>query len=113
LRAKHDSEKRYNKAIVDTKKRSAVKSITWRVIGIVLLGIISYLITGDWKEMTIITVVFHSIRLVLYYYHERAWERISWGKIKHPLADLAVKQELAPEDLEIVSEQLRALGYID
>ena len=37
---------------MDTKKRSWTKSIVWRVIGIVLLSVISYLITGDWKEMT-------------------------------------------------------------
>jgi len=68
---------------MDTKKRSWAKSIIWRVIGIVLLGVIAYLITGDWKEMTSITVVFHSIRVVMYYYHERLWERISWGRSKH------------------------------
>ena len=56
---------------MDTKKRSWTKSIVWRVIGIVLLGVISYLITGNWKEMTSITVLFHGIRVVMYYYHER------------------------------------------
>jgi uncharacterized membrane protein len=90
-----------------------MKSITWRVIGIVLLGLISYLITEDWKEMAIITVIFHGIRVVLYYYHERVWERVSWGRVKHPLADLPVTSELTPDDLEAVKEQLRSLGYID
>ena len=62
---------------MDTKKRSWAKSITWRVIGIILLGLISYLITGNWKEMTTITVLFHGIRMIMYYYHERLWERVS------------------------------------
>ena len=43
---------------MDTPIRSWAKSITWRVIGIVLLGLITYLITHDWKEMAVITVVF-------------------------------------------------------
>ncbi len=98
---------------VDTPGRSWVKSITWRIIGIVLLGVISYLITRDWREMAIITVVFHGIRLVLYYFHERAWERVSWGRIKHPLAVLPVDRELTPEDLEAVRDKLRSLGYLD
>jgi len=98
---------------MDTKKRSWVKSIAWRVIGIVLLGLISYLITGNWKEMTIITILFHSIRVIMYYYHERLWERVSWGKLKHPLAELPVKRKLAPEDLEIIRERLESLGYFD
>ncbi|RLC91273.1 MAG: hypothetical protein DRI77_14010 [Chloroflexi bacterium] len=98
---------------MDTKKRSWAKSIVWRLIGIVLLGLISYLITGDLTEMTLITVLFHSIRLVLYYYHERAWERIAWGRVKHPLAEIPVKQSLTPEDMEAIVERLRELGYVE
>ncbi|HEY68170.1 MAG: hypothetical protein DRI79_01005 [Chloroflexi bacterium] len=98
---------------MDTRKRSWAKSIVWRLIGIVLLGLISYLVTGDWKEMSVITILFHSIRVILYYYHERAWEHISWGRVKHPLAEIPVKQPLAPEDMETVKEQLRHLGYVD
>ena len=90
-----------------------MKSITWRILGIVLLGAISYAITRDWKEMAIITVIFHGIRVVLYYFHERVWGRISWGKIQHPLAVLPVDRELTPEDLHEVREKLRSLGYID
>lgn len=98
---------------MDTKIRSWAKSIVWRAIGIVLLGVISYLITGDWKEMTVITALFHSIRVILYYFHERLWERISWGKLTHPLSYMPVKGELTPQDRKIVEEKLRELGYID
>ena len=98
---------------MDTKKRSWTKSIVWRVIGIVLLSIISYLITGDWKEMTSITVLFHGIQVIMYYYHERWWERISWGRPKHPLAELPVKGDVAPEDLEIIRKKLKNLGYLE
>ena len=98
---------------MDTKARSWVKSIVWRVIGIVLLGTIAYLITGDWKEMTIITALFHTVRVVLYYAHERVWEGIAWGRVKHPLAELPVEGKLAPHDLEIIERKLRDLGYIE
>ena len=98
---------------MDTKTRSWTKSIVWRVIGIVILGLITYFITNSWKEMTVITILFHSIRLVLYYAHERLWERISWGKIKHPLAGFPVNKEIEPDDARIIAEQLRALGYLD
>lgn len=98
---------------MDTRKRSWVKSITWRLVGVVLLGLVSYLITKDWKAMTKITVLFHGIRVILYYYHERIWQRVSWGKLRHPLADLPVTRNLTPEDLEVVRAKLRSLGYID
>ena len=98
---------------METKKRSWAKSLTWRLFGIALLGIISFAITRDWKQMTVITALFHGIRLVLYYYHERIWQRVSWGKIRHPLAELPVNKKLTPEDLETVRQKLQALGYID
>lgn len=98
---------------MDTRARSWMKSVTWRVLGIAILGLISYLITRDWKEMAVITVVFHAIRVVLYYYHERVWHRVSWGTIQHPLASLPVDRELTPEDLDDVRQKLRSLGYLD
>jgi len=98
---------------MDTKTRSWVKSIIWRVIGIVLLGAIAYFITGNWKEMTMITVLFHGIRVIMYYYHERVWEWISWGRLKHPLSDLSVNRKPTPEDFKIIAEKLKELGYMD
>lgn len=97
---------------MDSKIRSWVKSISWRLTGIILLGFISYLITKDWEKMTIITILFHSLRLILYYFHERMWEKILWGKIKHPLADLKIKKELTQEDMKIIGKKLEELGYI-
>lgn len=98
---------------METHKRSMVKSITWRIIGVVLLGGITWSVTHDWKEMTLITVLFHSIRMVMYYFHERIWLRINWGKIRHPLDSIDVKGKLSPEDMEEIRTKLRAMGYID
>ena len=98
---------------MDTRKRSWVKSIVWRILGIIILGLISFLVTGSWKQMTVITVLFHGIRVILYYLHERIWLRISWGTIKHPLARLPLNREPTPEDFKIIEQKLRDLGYID
>ena len=65
---------------VDSRARSWVKSLTWRIIGIFILGGLAWFFTRDWGETTLITTTFHAIRLVLYYYHERIWERIGWGR---------------------------------
>ncbi|MEK7352885.1 MAG: DUF2061 domain-containing protein [Chloroflexota bacterium] len=68
--------------MVDSHKRSWVKSITWRIIGIFILGGITWAFTRDWEQTSWITITFHTIRLVLYYYHERVWERVKWGRKK-------------------------------
>ena len=76
--------------LVDSHSRSWLKSITWRVIGIVILGGISWMFTRDWEQTTWITITFHTIRLVLYYYHERIWLRIRWGKKKLAQEDYSI-----------------------
>ena len=101
------------KTSFETHTRAWIKSIVWRLFGIVILGAISWSITHSWKEMSLITILFHSIRIVLYYLHERIWDRINWGRIKHPLSVLPVRKALDPEDLEIVRNQLQKLGYLD
>lgn len=101
------------KMSLETHTRAWIKSIVWRIFGIAILGGISWIVTRSWKEMSLITILFHSIRVVLYYVHERIWERIQWGRIKHPLSVLPVKKALTPEDLKIVRSQLKELGYLD
>jgi uncharacterized membrane protein len=97
----------------ETNTRAWIKSIVWRLFGIVILGAISWSITHSWKEMSMITILFHSIRIVLYYLHERIWDRIHWGRNKHPLSVLPVRRALYPEDLQIIRNQLQKLGYLD
>ena len=98
---------------MESHKRSMVKSVTWRIMGVVLLSGITWLVTHNWKESTIITIVFHSIRMVMYYFHERIWLRVKWGTVPHPLAELKVKDRLSPEDMEEVRAKLKSMGYID
>jgi len=98
---------------LETRTRAWIKSFVWRILGIFVLGIIAWLVTHSWKEMTTITIIFHGVRVILYYFHERVWDRIHWGRIKHPLSSLPVNKELTPGDLKIIQNQLKELGYID
>ena len=98
---------------LETRSRAWIKSIVWRILGILILGSISWIITKSWKEMSLITIFFHGIRIFLYYFHERVWERIKWGRILHPLSSLPVQKELTPEDLMLIRDQLKDLGYLE
>lgn len=97
----------------DTRKRAWVKSFLWRAIGIVILGLISWLVTDSWKEMSMITVLFHGIRVILYYFHERVWDKIEWGRTPHPLSIFPANKPIRPEDIGIIQRQLKELGYLD
>ena len=65
----------------ETKGRSIAKAVSYRIICIVVLAIVTYAIIGDLLEMTYIVVVFQSIQAGVYYVHERAWEKVGWGYI--------------------------------
>ncbi len=97
---------------MDTRRRSWVKSLTWRIAGIVILGVISYAFTRDLAKTTNITLIFHILRLFLYYSHERIWEGISWGRVKHPLAHLQMKEDLSYDDLRAIERFLAEQKYL-
>jgi len=65
---------------LDTRLRSLIKSTTWRITGISVLGTVTWIVTGNWVETTYITATFNIIQVILYYFHERFWERTNWGK---------------------------------
>jgi uncharacterized membrane protein len=61
-------------------RRSIVKSISWRVIGTIDTVIISWIVTGTLKLAFSIGVVELFTKMVLYFFHERMWNKIKWGK---------------------------------
>ncbi|MEN1783704.1 MAG: DUF2061 domain-containing protein [Bacteroidota bacterium] len=64
----------------ESPKRSIAKSISWRAIGTVDTIIISWIITGTLTLAFSIGVVELVTKMVLYFFHERIWNTISWGK---------------------------------
>jgi|LGOV01.1.fsa_nt_gb uncharacterized membrane protein len=59
--------------------RSIVKSISWRIVGTLDTIIISWLITGEVKTALTIGSIEVITKMVLYYFHERTWNKIKWG----------------------------------
>ena len=51
-------------------------------------------------------------KLMLYYFHERIWGVLPFGKQKHPLSDLPLNGPLKEEDMTIIKKKLKELGYI-
>lgn len=61
-------------------KRSLAKTISWRVIGTLDTIVISYLITGTIAMAVSIGGIELVTKMALYFFHERAWNKINWGK---------------------------------
>lgn len=61
-------------------KRSLIKTISWRVIGTLDTILISWFITGTLALAFSIGAIELVSKMVLYFFHERAWNTIKWGK---------------------------------
>ncbi len=60
--------------------RSIVKALSWRVVGTVDTLLVSYFLTGKIALAASIASVDFLTKLVLYFFHERIWNKIKWGK---------------------------------
>lgn len=60
--------------------RSLIKTITYRILIIVSNGILVYFFTEDYSETIKITTSATVISTIIYYLHERLWNKIHWGK---------------------------------
>ncbi len=66
---------------VSLTKRSICKCLTYEtLLGNVILGTITYLVTGSWKQMGQITITYIFIKHGIFIWNEFIWKRITWGK---------------------------------
>lgn len=67
---------------MDQHKRSLIKTITWRLIAFTTTWIIVYLYNREVKVSLAIAITTNGLNMLLYYLHERIWNRTSFGKQK-------------------------------
>ena len=63
-----------------SRKRSFLKTITWRVIASLDTFIIVWIITGQLYWASSVAGLEIITKTVLFYLHERGWNYITWGK---------------------------------
>ena len=64
----------------EQNRRSLAKAISWRITGTVDTFLISWLITGELALAGGIAATEVVTKIVLYWLHERVWNRVSWGR---------------------------------
>jgi uncharacterized membrane protein len=67
---------------IDKPVKSALKAISWRIVGTVDTMIISYLITGKVTVALSIGSIEVFTKTILYYFHERLWAHIHRIKLR-------------------------------
>lgn len=66
--------------MIATRLRSAAKAVTWRITGTADTFIISLLITKKPVVAASIASLEVLTKTILYYFHERVWNKVSWGR---------------------------------
>ncbi len=66
--------------MIVTKKRSFAKSLTWRVVALITTFVTLYALSKDINMATLATLITNAVNFVAYYYHERIWNAVKWGK---------------------------------
>lgn len=62
----------------DSGKKSLAKAFSWRLLGTIDTIIISYIITGEVKSAISIGSIEVFTKIILYYLHERAWNKFKF-----------------------------------
>jgi uncharacterized membrane protein len=60
--------------------RSIAKAFSWRVIGTLDTLLVSYILTGKISIAASIASIDFVTKMILYFFHERLWNLIKWGK---------------------------------
>jgi uncharacterized membrane protein len=63
----------------DEYKRNAIKNISWRILATAVIMLLVFIYTG--RLLFTLGIGFFEVfgKLILYYLHERVWDRINWG----------------------------------
>ena len=59
-----------------------MKAVTWRLTGSIDTLVLSFLITGNIRIAGTISAVEIVTKILLFYFHERVWAPIPWGRRK-------------------------------
>ena len=78
----------------EIKRRSALKSLLWRILGVLILATVTYAYTGNWITTSLVTVIHHMVFLLVYYLHERVWLKIKLTGIWRSIAKMFTYETL-------------------
>ena len=69
---------------MDSHFRTIAKALSWRVIATLVTFSVAWLVTGELTFAAEIGIIDTFIKLGAYYFHERAWIGVKFGKLKPP-----------------------------
>jgi len=63
----------------ETRQRSITKALSWRVVASATTVGVVFLVSGEIAVAVSVAGLEVAAKLVIYYVHERTWQRLAWG----------------------------------
>ena len=72
--------------MIETRKRTVIRSITYRITALIFTIFWTWLFTGNIIKSAGFATLLHLLLTIDYYIHERAWMKVKWGLVKNTSA---------------------------
>lgn len=69
----------------ESRVRSLLKAISYRVIGTLTTATLTYFVTGDLSAALAMGAVEPLTKIIIFYLHERAWQVLPRGSVRKAL----------------------------
>ncbi len=69
---------------METHLRSIAKAVSWRIGGTTVTFVVALVISGQVELAVKVGLLDTFVKVGAFYFHERIWHRIGFGKIKPP-----------------------------
>jgi uncharacterized membrane protein len=69
---------------LETRRRSVAKSISWRIFAAIITACVVWAMTGQVEFAAKIGLIDTTVKLLIYFLHERVWNKINYGRVSTP-----------------------------
>ncbi len=69
---------------METHLRSIAKAVSWRVGGTAVTFAVTFVVSGEMNLAVKVGLLDTLVKIGAFYFHERIWHRIGFGKMKPP-----------------------------
>ena len=67
---------------MERKLRSLIKTLVYRAVAVITIASLTWYYTGNAYTVTNIVIIYNVVVWSFYYFHERIWNKIQWGRLE-------------------------------
>jgi uncharacterized membrane protein len=71
-------------SMFEMRRRSIAKALSWRTLAGFITAAVALAMTGELKFAAQIGIIDTAVKLVIYFAHERLWNKIGYGRVVAP-----------------------------